>query len=161
MSVNRYLPHVFVLPEDDANTQIANGFLLELSTRQIYVLPEAGGWPRVRDGFVANQIAGMQMYPGRFMILLVDFDQDANRLATMRAVVPPHLNDRVFVLGAWSDPEALKRSGLGSYETIGKAMAEDCHAGTDAIWGHELLQHNACELERLREQMCHILFPSL
>jgi hypothetical protein len=28
--VNRYLPHVLVLPEDDANRQIANGFVLDL-----------------------------------------------------------------------------------------------------------------------------------
>lgn len=30
MSVNKYKPHVLVLPEDDANRQLANGFLLGL-----------------------------------------------------------------------------------------------------------------------------------
>ncbi len=42
MSVNRALPHVLVLPEDDANRQIANGFLLALDSsvqRRIQVLP--------------------------------------------------------------------------------------------------------------------------
>jgi hypothetical protein len=29
MSVNKYHPHVLVLPEDDANRQLANGFLLD------------------------------------------------------------------------------------------------------------------------------------
>ena len=29
MSVNKYQPHVLVLPEDDANRQLANGFLLD------------------------------------------------------------------------------------------------------------------------------------
>lgn len=28
MSVNKYSPHVLVLPEDKANSEIANGFLL-------------------------------------------------------------------------------------------------------------------------------------
>ncbi len=28
MSVNKFLPHVLVLPEDDADSQLANGFLL-------------------------------------------------------------------------------------------------------------------------------------
>ena len=28
MSVNRHQPHVFVLPEDDANRQMAIGFIL-------------------------------------------------------------------------------------------------------------------------------------
>jgi hypothetical protein len=31
MSVNKYLPHVLVLPEDDANRQMANGFFLDQS----------------------------------------------------------------------------------------------------------------------------------
>jgi hypothetical protein len=45
MSVNRYQPHVLVLPEDDANRQMANGFLLDqyLSTRKIQVLEEVDG----------------------------------------------------------------------------------------------------------------------
>jgi len=30
MSVNGHLPHVLVLPEDDANRQLANGFVLDL-----------------------------------------------------------------------------------------------------------------------------------
>ncbi len=35
MSVNRHLPHVFVLPEDGANRQLAKGFHLEVDwTRQ-------------------------------------------------------------------------------------------------------------------------------
>ena len=43
MSVNVYNPHVLVLPEDDANRQIANGFLLEPSIkhRNIQVLTPA------------------------------------------------------------------------------------------------------------------------
>jgi hypothetical protein len=62
------------------------------------------------------------------------------------------LKDRVFVLGVWSEPEALK-ANLGSYETIGMAMAEDCREETDTIWGHDLLRHNASELDRLREHV--------
>ena len=31
MSIDRYADHVFVIPEDDANRQIANGFCLDLS----------------------------------------------------------------------------------------------------------------------------------
>ncbi len=30
MSVNKYKPHVLILPEDDADRQIANGFCTEL-----------------------------------------------------------------------------------------------------------------------------------
>ena len=35
MSVNKYRPHIFVLPEDDTNLQLANGFHLQVAwTRQ-------------------------------------------------------------------------------------------------------------------------------
>jgi hypothetical protein len=30
MSINKHLPHFLVLPEDDANRQIANGFITKL-----------------------------------------------------------------------------------------------------------------------------------
>ena len=56
MSVNKYQPHVLVLPEDDANRQLANGFLLDqyLSTRKIQVLEEVGGWIQVLERFLSG-----------------------------------------------------------------------------------------------------------
>jgi hypothetical protein len=43
--MNKYRPHVIVIPEDDANRQIANGFLLHpaIATRAVGVMPPAGG----------------------------------------------------------------------------------------------------------------------
>lgn len=149
MSVNKYQPHILVLPEDDANRQIANGFLLNLQTRQIQILPEAGGWALVRDSFRANHIPAMEKHHNRFMVLLVDFDGDESRLQRMKDEIPNHLADRVFVLGALHDPEGLRQAGLGSYEDIGKALAQDCTAGTEGIWAHPLLRHNEGELSRL------------
>lgn len=157
MSVNSYLPHVFVLPEDDANRQIATGFVLSFSTRQIQILKEAGGWASVRDGFALDHRSAMERNPNRFVVLLVDFDGNENRLQAMQAVIPDHLKDRVFVLGALSEPEALRQAGLGSYEDIGRALAEDCRTGADATWGHNLLQHNEGELRRLRRHILPIL----
>jgi len=161
MSVNRYFPHIFILPEDDANRQLATGFLLhpEVRTAQIQILQEAGGWTKVRSCFISDHAAGMQAYPERSIIFLVDFDQEENRIHDVQENIPEDLTDRVFVLGAWSDPQGLRRAGLGSFEIIGKAMAEDCHSGTDTIWGHDLLRHNAGELDRLRQTLCSILFP--
>jgi hypothetical protein len=34
MRINKYKPHILVLPEDDANRQIANGFILEPTLNQ-------------------------------------------------------------------------------------------------------------------------------
>jgi hypothetical protein len=158
--VNKHRPHVLVLPEDDADRQLANGFVLHHSvrTRNIQVLEEVGGWSEVLARFNSDHVAGMDGYPNRFMILLIDFDGREDRLNAAQAAIPVHLSGRVFVLGVLSEPEALRKAGLGSYETIGKAMAEDCRGGTDTTWGHALLRHNKGELDRLRPLVCPILF---
>ena len=57
----------------------------------------------------------------------------------------------------WTEPEAL-RAALGSYETIGRALAKDCREGTDTTWEHRLLRHNSGEIGRLRERVRPILF---
>ena len=159
---NRYDPHVLVLPEDDANRQIANGFVLDLHQsvlRRIQVLPEADGWTAVLDSFEANHIAQMNRFTERHMVLLIDLDGHEDRVNLARQRIPEHLHDRVFILGVRTEPEDLKRADLGSYETIGNAMAEDCRQETDTIWGHDLLRHNAGEIERLRQCVRPILFP--
>src|SRR5271163_4021430 len=120
MSVNKHLPHVFVLPEDDANRQLANGFQRDplLDTRRMQILEEAGGWREVLRRFQADHVPEMDRYAKRFMVLLSDFDRRDDRLEEARTVIPSRLRERVFVLGAWSQPEEL-RQNLGSYETIG------------------------------------------
>jgi hypothetical protein len=163
MSVNKHQPHVFVLPEDDANRQLANEFHKQVDWtqyRQMQVLRVAGGWNEVLNLFNSDHVMGMDRWPHRFMVLLIDFDSTQDRLQTAKTRIPQHLTDRVFILGAWSDPEALRQAGLGSYETIGAAMATDCRDETDSIWSHELLRHNANELDRLRQYVRPILFAS-
>lgn len=162
MSCNKYLPHVLVLPEDDANRQLANGFLLDqaISTRSIQVLEEVGGWNEVVNIFLSDHVVAMERTPERSMVLLIDFDGDANRLSHIKARIPEHLNERVYILGALDEPEGLKASDLGSYEEIGMAMAQDCREDTDRTWGHRLLRHNAGELDRLRQRVRPILFRS-
>ncbi len=160
MSVNKYLPHVYVLPEDDANRQVANGFFLDerLRQRQLYVLEEAGGWNEVLERFCSIHAAEMERVPGRFMVLLIDFDNKIDRLQSSRDRIPTHLRDRVFILGVLSEPEDLKHD-LGSFETIGLALAKDCREETNATWGHRLLRHNGGEADRLRVQVRQVLFP--
>jgi len=160
MSVNRHKPHVLVLPEDDANRQWANGFLLHPSlSAQIQVLEEAGGWLKVLDCFEKDHIRDMARYSSRTMVLLIDFDHQNDRLDRARAAIPDSLKDRVFVLGVWTNPERLKASVGRHSEEIGLAMAEDCHEETNGTWGHELLRHNASEIERMRQRVRPILFP--
>lgn len=161
MSVNKHRPHVLVLPEDDANRQMANGFWQCLDPavhRRMQVLNEAGGWTNALRCFESDHIRGMDRYDNRFMVLLIDFDESVDRRRDVKNSIPARLADRVFVLGAISNPERLRSSGLGSYEEIGFGLAEDCRAGTDANWSHELLRHNSDELTRLCTCVRPILF---
>jgi len=158
--INRFQAHIHVLPEDHANGQLANGFLLGLDQSgltKIQVLPEAGGWLVLLDVFESDHVAEMDRYPKRFMILLIDFDGDEGRVNQAKRRIPDRLLDIVFILGALTEPEELKRT-LGAYETIGGQLAEDCRLDTDTTWGHALLRHNAEEIGRLRRTVRTILF---
>jgi hypothetical protein len=159
MGVNKEREHVFVLPEDRADEQLATEFQARIpfSQRQMYILGVAGGWTRVLDEFKAVHVAEMTLNPLRFMVLLIDFDEDHNRLAKAKSVIPDSLTDRVFVLGAWTKPENLKAT-LGSYPKIGSDLVEDCRDGTDKTWGTPLLKHNAGELDRLRQHVRSLFF---
>lgn len=163
MSANKFKPHVMVLPEDDANRQLVNGFLLDssLAPRSLQVLEVAGGWTAVLDRFKSDHIGAMNQYPLRFMVLLIDFDGHEDRLNQAKAAIPHDLADRVFVLGALTEPEELRRAVRSDYETIGSAMAKDCREGTDTIWSHALLRHNASEIQRLRQYVQPILFQPI
>jgi hypothetical protein len=159
MSVDKYSPHVYVLPEDDANRQLATGFRLGLSNklRKMKVLEGAGGWQKVLDCFKEEHVPEMDRNAKRFLVLLMDFDEREDRTVKVRAAIPERLRERVFVLGIWSEPEKL-RPTLGPYETIGGKLAAECRDNTRVSWDDPLLRHNVGELERLQKHVRPILF---
>lgn len=164
MSVNKYRPHILVLPEDDANREIVNGFLLhpDLDPRVIEVLPPARGWSHVVEDFIQVHVREMRKYPKRRMVLLVDFDQQSPRLDQVKDKIPRELIDKVFVLGVFSKPERLKGEMRKSFEEIGKALAQDCTDDTRSTWEHDLLRHNEPELDRMDHAIPpvrQVLFP--
>ena len=161
MSVNLHKPHVIVLPEDDANRQIANGFVLDanLKPRNIQVLPAAGGWSKVLDSFVKEQIAALRKYEHRYVVLLIDFD-DRVVARTHRVVkeFPNDVCDRVFLRGTWNEPESLRKHCGESLENIGKKLAAECFRDETELWQHPLLKHNQAERGRLNAAVKAILF---
>lgn len=159
---NKYKPHVLVLPEDDANRQLANGFMMHAGVpiRSVQILPPAGGWAAVRDSFLREHNAAMKAFPQRAMVLLVDFDgRGDDRLQAVLSGVDPEIADRVFVLGAHGEPEALRSALRQGYEAIGKKLAEECLSGTNELWMHELLAHNVGELVRMNMHVNPRLCP--
>ncbi len=147
MGVNREKPHIYVLPEDDATRQIANGFLEgpNINVPRIQVMPPSGGWKKVVKKFKDSYAPDMPKYPQRRVILLIDFDEKTgrlDRLATVQKEIPPDLMDRVFVLGVLSEPEKLRNALRKHFSEIGKKLATNCSEGKYDLWEHELLKHN-------------------
>lgn len=162
MSVNKYKPHLLVIPEDDANRQIANGFFLSpnLDDRVAQVLPNAGGWGNVVEEF-ARHVTGMRQFPLRRVVMLMDFDHDAGRGDYVRRQIPADLAQRVFILGMLSEPEQWRRSNPAeTYEQLGMNLAKSCADGMPDAWGHALLIHNRTELVRLIADIKPFLFVS-
>jgi hypothetical protein len=104
MSTNRYKPHLLVLPEDDDNRQIVNGFLIEASVNQrsLQVLPLAGEWDNAFDSINEQYASQMRKYPECRIVLLIDFDHDQERFEKNKNRIPVDLSDRVFVIGILS-----------------------------------------------------------
>ncbi|MDF5736374.1 MULTISPECIES: hypothetical protein [unclassified Nostoc] len=151
MSSNKHKPHILVLPEDDANRQIANGFILDinLDSHAIQVLSEARGWEDVVEKFTNFYASTMRQYPHRMIALLIDFDENEDRLSYVKNKIPDELENRVFVLGVLSEPERLRKDIKRNFEKIGEALAKDCSDNTNNLWGHDLLKHNQTELTRM------------
>lgn len=160
MKVNREKEHLLVLPEDDANRQIFNGFINHLNVKNsaIQVLPIADGWKKAVDQLKIDNGLGMGQYPQRRIVLIVDFDKKENRLSYVEEQIREELRERVFVLGVQSNPEDLKRATKKSFEDLGKALAQDCSDNTNELWGHHLLKHNKRELYRMASSVKPFLF---
>ncbi len=122
-------------------------------------MKELSGWENVVAKFNKNYASDMRnKFLERRVILLIDFDEDTNRLAYVKRQIPEDLENRVFVLGAWSEPERLKAELKKTFEGIGEALAQDCSDNQQTFWNHELLRHNHPELERLRSSVRPFLF---
>jgi hypothetical protein len=164
--VNAYVDHVFVLPEDEADADIANGFVTGTDYhRAIGVLKPAGGWPNVVDQFKTKEIPLLRKFPKRRIVLVVDFDGDSSRHQSIMSAVPNDLRGRVFIVGPLTTPEKLRKDLVdqgkikpNTRESIGQLLAEDCRDGTDQTWSEPLLKHNANDIARMKLDLKPLLF---
>jgi hypothetical protein len=79
MSINKYAPHVYVIPEDDADRQLADGFILHhaVKVQRIQVMPVAGGWPNVLKTFEDEYLQALRNNSHAHVVMVVDFDVTA------------------------------------------------------------------------------------
>lgn len=161
--MNKYAPHLYVIPEDDRDRQIASGFVghHQVITPRIQVMPPAGGWSHVLRTFQEEYIPALQKYPQAHVVMLIDFDgRIEDRRSLFERAIPDDIKDRVFVIGAKDTPEALRTSLGFGFERIGERLADDCDGGEVIHWNHEQLQHNDAERERLAGTVRQFLFAT-
>jgi hypothetical protein len=172
--VNPYIPHLLLVLEDDKNRQFYNGFAKYHAVKPRHIGKEkiAGGWLKVLEKFKGEHIPLLLKYPTRHLVMVIDFDDEdaagttqptpklSNRMQLFKDAIPNGLTDRVFIIGCSHKPEKLTAACGKSPETIGELLARDCDEGTDLMWGHAMLRHNAAELIRLREKVRPFLFQS-
>src|SRR5258708_1638665 len=126
MSVNKFKPHVLIIPEDHADEQIVNGFVLHDQVKNLDVDRPAAGWSGVLAKFQIELVPYLNKYKEGRAILLIDFDNKyQDRRDHFEKAIPGDLKDRVFVLGVKATPEVLKQSLGKDFETIGKELAEN------------------------------------
>lgn len=161
MAVNKHKEHVWVVPEDDANRQIANGFNLHpaLNDKCFGIGKSSGGWLKVLLELEQVHAKALRTITLRHLVLLIDFDSKVDeRAAKFKAATPPDVADRVYLLGTRSEPESLRTNTGLKYESIGKALADECASREPGLWSHELLKHNEHELKRLMAAVKPFLF---
>ncbi len=127
-----------------------------LNQSRFQIEPIADGWTKLLNEFESDYISGLHRFPERKIVFLIDFDGIKSRLELIQQRIPQQFIDRVFVLGALTEPEEMKEGR--SFEAIGLELAEACADQHEGLWTHRLLAHNAKELERLREHVRPMLF---
>ena len=95
--MNKYRSHVYVIPEDDPNRQIAEGFVdhHEVNHTRVKVMPVAGGWPNVLKTFQEEYIQTLRNYQSAHAVMLIDFDgQFDERRDRFQEEIPGDIGDR-------------------------------------------------------------------
>jgi hypothetical protein len=144
-----------VIPEDDANRQIAVEFAAACETNRLRIDTVGGGWKSTVDLFLRDYAEDMRRYTLRSIVLIIDSDSKPDRISKIKEAIPKDIASRVFIVGCFDEPEKM-RADLGSFETIGRTMAKECIEGIDSIWQGDHLKHNSGEMNRLKIQMCDL-----
>jgi hypothetical protein len=160
VAVNRHIRHLFVIPEDDANRQMAIGFEKDDRVRgnAIQIVPPAGGWEKALKKLADDYFPLVQSNANSHVLVLIDCDGNSERLADALAQVPKEIEDRVFIVGTLGEPEILKKSLNLPLEMIGGIVADECFDPDSKIWQHDQLKHNAVEVARLKSALSNAVF---
>jgi hypothetical protein len=159
-AVNKYKPHLYVIPEDDADRQIVNGFAFHhgITSGSLQVMPIAGGWAKVIETINDEYVPKLRNSTHAHVLGVIDCDEDTERIPSELAKFPDELRDRIFLLGPFDEPEAFKKALNKQFQVIGELLANECYSGEFEIWNHEHLAHIANEIQRANGRLNPVLF---
>lgn len=153
MAVNRYLPHLVVLSEDDKTRSLAVGFS-DYAAGPMDIRPPSGGWPSVLHEFVHTYIPHLRKYETSHVLMVIDFDNDfPGRFEHFQNKIPADLSERVFVLGSLDEAETLQKEQKMSVGQLGTRLASECAASHHDHWDCPQLVHNKLEVDRLNAKV--------
>lgn len=160
MAVNDYRPHLFVIPEDDADRQFADGFELDsrLKPLAMQVMPVEGGWKKVIEKILADYVPKVRSNLHTHVLGIIDCDEHPDRIVEQLSQFPEDVRDRIFLLGTLDDPQAFKRAVKLPFEKIGISLADECFQQEFSLWRHEHLAHIHEEIARAAATLRPILF---
>lgn len=172
MGFNRQRKHVLFYAEDEATSNLAQGFVesSKIDDSRCCVFHEFGhGWQSTEDAVTKVK---MHRYPDTHLVLVVDCDKKGYaRIEKIKKDLGAiDCRNRIYVLGTAENAEhfsAMMASRANvrrfSMNAAGCALAdasfadESCLTG---VWGAPELVHNKSELVRLCENTKDVLFLS-
>lgn len=150
-----------MIPEDDANRQLANGFKDHpaVAQRNLDIRPVAEGWVHVLKVFEDEYVSFMRRHSAVHVVLLLDFDvKGESRRELCEKHIPDDLKPRTFLIGTSDTPEGFKKNMNLTLEKLGFELAAGCDREDLGLWTHPHLAHNLDEVKRMRQTIHGILF---
>jgi len=168
LSVNKFQPHLLILPEDQAVKDVAIGAVESIRVKaaaNLSIEKLLDGWRKLEDR-LPEYDHYLGKHPEARLLAIIDLDGDRNRPDEVRTWINVSFADRIFLLSSFHEPEALQRALhqdlklTGSLEMIGGTLVDDCPDDQSEAWAHSHLEHNKPELERFMASCRPILFDA-
>jgi len=149
--VDKFKPHLFIVPEDDADRQIAVGFQMHLEAKgEMQIVDVARGWLKVVGVIKDEYVPLLKNNLNSHVLGIIDCDKDADRIAEQLENFPEDIRNRIFLLGV--------RSAKMHFAEIGEKLADECYKDELDLWNHEMLSYSSSEALRAKDVLRELVF---
>lgn len=157
--MNKFKPHLFIVPEDDADRQIAVGFQMHLEAKgEMQIVDVARGWLKVVGVIKDEYVPLLKNNLNSHVLGIIDCDKDADRIAGQLENFPEDIRNRIFLLGVNENPQEFKRSAKMHFAEIGEKLADECYKDELDLWNHEMLSYSSSEALRAKDVLRELVF---